>query len=187
MLESPYKYGLGFGLGEKKMSGLRLSICHVFLEWTQLCCSERSFKLGFQVEFKSQSAANCMPISTCPPPPHPNSNRTQGRSPAAQCWLLRAHSKHLPWDLPLVRETCFTPKFPLPFLYPMTDPGQGTFLKGHSRLRVPMGSLKVSNAKVLQSNFSLFSVLFPPLSLNVMILRIFSYKHKLGLPLWLSW
>ena len=68
MLESPYKYGLGFGLGEKKMSGLRLSICHVFLEWTQLCCSERSFKLGFQVEFKSQSAANCMPISTCPPP-----------------------------------------------------------------------------------------------------------------------
>ena len=69
----------------------------------------------------------------------------------------------------------------------MTDPGQGTFLKGHSRLRVPMGSLKVSNANVLQSNFSLFSVLFPPLSLNVMILRIFSYKHKLGLPLWLSW
>ena len=62
----------------------------------------------------------------------------------------------------------------------MTDPGQGTFLKGHSRLRVPMGWLKVSNANIWQFNVSLFSVLFPSPSSNVMIFRIFSYK--LGLP-----
>lgn len=51
MSESLYKYGLGFGRGGKKMSGHKISI-FFFFEWRQLWSSEKSFKLGLEVELK---------------------------------------------------------------------------------------------------------------------------------------
>lgn len=53
MSESLFKYGLDFGLGGKKTSSHKISICHIyiyFFEWRQLWCSEKSFKLGLKVE-----------------------------------------------------------------------------------------------------------------------------------------
>lgn len=70
-----------FGAGRKENEGSQNLHLSCFFEWRQLCCSGKSFKLGFKVELRSWPAVNCMPVSTFPTPSQPHPKRDPSTVP----------------------------------------------------------------------------------------------------------